>query len=192
VGWIADDGHLACRPRLSAALFALAMVIGVAGARARMGDLRVDLHALVTRPDLRAAAWIREQTPEDARFLVNSFFAYGGSSIVGSDGGWWLPLLAGRQTTLPPLTYSSEEGPRSDYHEWINALQAELEAKGIDDPDVLDELEARGVTHVYIGQRQGRVNYSGPHVLDSAQFLASPNFRPVYHEDRVWIFELVR
>src|SRR5690606_6528884 len=107
VGWIADDGHLACRPWLGAALFALAMVIGVAGARARMGDLRVDLHALVTRPDLRAAAWIREQTPEDARFLVNSFFAYGGSSIVGSDGGWWLPLLAGRQTTLPPLTYSS-------------------------------------------------------------------------------------
>jgi len=42
-------------------------------------------------------------------------FAYGDSVIVGSDGGWWLPLLARRQTTLPPINYGSEQGVRADY-----------------------------------------------------------------------------
>jgi len=29
-------------------------------------------------------------------------------------------------------------------------------------------------------------------VLDPKQLLASPNFRPVYHQDRVWVFEVQR
>ena len=49
------------------------------------------------------------------RFLVNSFPAYKNSVIVGSDGGWWLPLLARRNTTLPPITYTFEKDPRPGY-----------------------------------------------------------------------------
>jgi len=100
--------------------------------------------------------------------------------------------LARRQTTLPPLNYGSERGPRPDYVHWINALTTEIQNKGIAHPDVLALLRARGVTHVYVGQRQGRVNYGGPHVLEPEQLLASPNFRPVYHQDRVWVFEVQR
>jgi hypothetical protein len=166
-------------------------VVGIWGARQRLGDLQVMQHALVTHPDIRAAEWIQENTPQDARFLVNSFFAYNDSSIVGSDGGWWLPLLARRQTTLPPLNYSSERGPRPDYILWVNTLTTEIQNKGVTHPDVLALLRARGVTYVYVGQRQGRVNYGGPHVIDPEQLLASPNFRLVYHQDRVWIFKTV-
>jgi hypothetical protein len=166
-------------------------VVGIWGARQRLGDLQVMQHALVTHPDIRAAEWIQENTPQDARFLVNSFFAYNDSSIVGSDGGWWLPLLARRQTTLPPLNYSSERGPRPDYILWVNTLTTEIQNKGVTHPDVLALLRARGVTYVYVGQRQGRVNYGGPHVIEPEQLLASPNFRLVYHQDRVWIFKTV-
>jgi len=155
-------------------------------------DFNVMAGALATRPDIRAAEWIQENTPQDARFLVNSFFAYGDTVIVGSDGGWWLPLLSQRQTTLPPLTYGSEGGPHPDYIQWINALTTEIQNKGIAHPDVLALLRARGITYVYIGQRQGRVNYGGPYVLDPKQLLASPNFRLVYHQDRVWVFEVQR
>jgi hypothetical protein len=63
---------------------------------------------------------------------------------------------------------------------------------GVDAPAVLDLLDDEGVTHVYIGQQQGRVNYSGPHILDPETLLKSPDYRLVYHQDRVWIFELVR
>jgi hypothetical protein len=166
-------------------------VVGIWGARARLNDLQVVSSVLATRPDIRAAEWIQENTPQDARFLVNSFFAYNDSAIVGSDGGWWLPLLAQRQTTLPPLTYSSERGPRPDYVGWINALAGEIQNKGIAHPNVLAFLRARGITYVYIGQRQGRVNYGGPYVLEPEQLLASPNFRLVYRQDRVWIFKTV-
>jgi hypothetical protein len=162
------------------------------GAGQRLADLDVAQHALVTRPDERAAAWIKANTPPDARFLVNAFFAYGGATVVGSDGGWWLPLLAGRQTTLPPILYGSEQAPRPDYRLWINALPTLLGQKPPDDPEVLAMLRERGVTHVYIGQRQGRLNYDGPGILEPRQLLASPHFRPVYHEDRVWVFEVVR
>jgi hypothetical protein len=147
---------------------------------------------LVTRPDIQAAEWIQQNTPQDALFLVNSIFAYGDTLIVGSDGGWWLPLLARRQTTLPPINYSSESGPRPDYTPWVNALTTEIQNKGITHPDVLALLHARGVTYVYVGQRQGRVNYGGPYTLEPVQLLANPYFRPVYHQDRVWVFEIVQ
>jgi len=177
---------------LALIMLVLAFGVGAWGARQRLGDLQVMPHALVTRPDIRAAEWIQENTPQDARFLVNSFFAYNDSLIVGSDGGWWLPLLAQRQTSLPPLNYGSERGPRPDYVRWINALTTEIQTKGITHPDVLALLRARGVTYMYIGQRQGRVNYGGPYVLKPGQLLADPNFRLVYHQDRVWVFEVQR
>ena len=166
-------------------------LIGVWGAHARLGDLQVAQGTLVTRPDIRAAGWIQENTPSNARFLVNSFSAYGGSSIVGSDAGWWLPLLAQRQTTLPPLTYAAERGPRPDYIAWVNALTAEIQNKGITNPDVLALLRARDITYVYVGQRQGRVNYTGPQTLAPELLLASANFRLVYHQDQVWVFKIV-
>jgi hypothetical protein len=52
-------------------------------------------------------------------------------------------------------------------------------------------LHERDITHVYIGQRQGRVNYNGQ-VLDAQQLLSSPNFRLAYHQDRVWIFDVAQ
>jgi hypothetical protein len=173
------------------ALVALA-ALALWGAGQRLGDLTVAQQALVTRPDLRAADWIRANTPQDARFLVNSFFAYGGASVVGSDGGWWLPLTAGRQTTQPPLLYGTERGPRPDYRLWVNALPTALQQKRVDDPEVLAMLRERGITHIYVGQRQGRVNYSGPVALEPQQLLDSPHFRPIYHQDRVWVFEIVQ
>jgi hypothetical protein len=167
----------------------MAVGLGLWGASLRIKDLNLADHALVTRPDLRAAEWIRENTSNDARFLVNSFFAYGDSSVVGSDGGWWLPLLSLRQTTLPPLTYSSERGARPNYQEWINSLPAEILDQGVEDPDVLMKLSKRGVTYIYIGQQQGLVNYSGP-TLDPKTLMSSNHFREIYNQDRVWIFEI--
>jgi hypothetical protein len=184
--WQAASGNI-----LALTLLILVFGVSVWGARQRLGDLQVTTSALVTSSDVRAAEWLQKNTPLDARFLVNSFFAYGGSAIVGSDGGWWLPLLAQRQTTLPPLNYSFDQGPRPDYVHWINALTGEIQNKGVTHPDVLTLLRERGVSHVYIGQRQGRVNYGGPYVLEPGQLLASPDFHLVYHQDRVWVFEII-
>jgi hypothetical protein len=179
--------------RWCAVLIALSVLgLGLRGALIRLGDVRPFQHALVTRPDMRAMVWMRENTPEDARFLVNSFFAYGGGVIVGSDGGWWLPLLAGRANTVPPLNYGTERGPMPDYRQWINDLTWQVQGTSMDAPAILDMLGERGITHVYIGQQQGRVNYSGPDVLAPEALLNSAHYRLAYHQDRVWVFEVVR
>ncbi len=188
------EGSQGTNEHKSLALILLVFVIiaGIWGARERLADLPVASSTLVTRPDIRAAEWIRENTPQNARFLVNSVFAYDNTLIIGSDGGWWLQFLAQRQTTVPPMNYASEQGPRPDYPIWVNALPTEIQNKGIADPNVLALLRTRGITHVYIGQRQGRVNNAGAYVLEPEQLLASQNYRLIYHQDRVWVFGIQR
>ena len=56
--------------------------------------------------------------------------------------------------------------------------------------EVLKTLKERGINYVYIGQRQGRVNNPDGSVLDPETLLASPHYKPVYHQDRVWVFEI--
>ncbi len=186
-------GQGAAGQRWAQVLLLLAMAgLGIWGLGERLGDLDPDHHALVTRPDVRAAAWIRGNGLPEGRFLVNSFPTYADSSIVGSDAGWWLPLLAGRQTTVPPLNYSSEQGPTPDYEQRINELSRLVREAGPTNEAVVTMLQAEGVTHVYIGQRQGQVNDAGLAVLDPNELLDSPYYRLRYHQDRVWIFELIQ
>jgi hypothetical protein len=180
-------------PGFSAGWLALLFVLalGVWGARQRAREVDAGQYALATRADLRAAAWVQANTPRSALFLVDSFLAYGDTLVAGSDGGWWLPLLAGRKTTLPPINYSSEQGPRPDYLAWTNALTVALQDYGIDDPRAIQLLKERGITHVYIGQQHGRVGNPGPSLLQVETISASPYFRTIYHQDRVWIFAFV-
>jgi hypothetical protein len=163
--------------------------LGLWGAWHRASDVQPVLGALATRPDLRAAGWIRDHTSETSFFLPNAFFAYNDTVVVGADGGWWLPFLTRRASTLPPITYASEQSQSSDYYERVNQLYRELLQKGIDHPDVLQLLRDRNIAYVYIGQRQGRVNNPNP-VIEPSRLASHPAFQVVYHQDRVWIFEL--
>jgi hypothetical protein len=160
------------------------------GSRMRMSDVNPSFHALATRPDIRAGEWIQENLPPDSLILVNSFAAFGDTSVVGSDGGWWMPLLGERKTTLPPILYISETGLRPDYIAWVNELTFQIYEKGMEHPDVIASLTERGVTHVYVGQLQGRANYGGP-VIEPGILRISPHFRQIYHQDRVWVFEFL-
>jgi hypothetical protein len=206
LSWIVEFGHDRLRiwrsgngrgekslVLIAASFLALGLfVLGLWGAREQTRELNVIQHALVARPDIRAANWIRESIPQEARFLVNSFFAYGNSLAVGSDAGWWLPLLAERATTLPPINYGSETGPIPQYREWINELIIEIQAEGINSQKVLKALSARKITYLYVGQRQGSVNYSGPDLINPELALRSSHFIPVYHQDKVWIFKVIQ
>jgi hypothetical protein len=158
----------------------------------RLGALHPEEYALLTRPDLRAASWIKDNLHPEANLLVNSFFAYGGTLIVGSDGGWWLPVLTERHTTLPPLNYGTEKSSQSGYKQRVNELSKVIAEKGITHPDVINMLREQKITQVYIGQQQGQVNNPGPAVFDPRQLADDPHFRVIYHQDRVWIFEVVQ
>jgi len=157
-----------------------------------LGDVHAGQNALVTVPDQRAAVWIEGNVPANARFLINSFSAYGGNNIVGGDAGWWLPLLAHRATNVPPLNYAFEQGPRPDFRLWTNALPAEIQSKGINSPEVLSELAARGIGYVYIGQLRGQVNNPGEPLLVAGDLAVSAHYRLIYHQDRVWVFQVAQ
>ncbi|MCS7247287.1 MAG: hypothetical protein NZ840_03500 [Anaerolineales bacterium] len=158
--------------------------------RSRIQDIQPDLHAMATGQDLRAMEWIQANTPQQTRILVNSFFAYGGSTVVGSDGGWWIPFLTKRKISVPPMPYTAEEGPFPNYVEYVNSLRRMIEEKGYVHPDVVAELKARGYEYAYIGEKQGRVNYDGPVVMKPKLMLASGLYELAYHKGRVWVLRI--
>jgi hypothetical protein len=170
-------------------IFMLLTLITILGAQQRINDIQIQNYSLLTRPDIRAVNWIEENISDSSIFLVNSFSAFGGAAIVGTDGGWWLPLLANINSTQPPINYTMEKGPFPDYQQWINTLTEAIRTKGINNPEVLSMLEERKITHVYIGQQQGKVGYVEPS-LSPVKLLTSPYYTPIYNHDRVWIFEV--
>jgi hypothetical protein len=99
--------------------------------------------------------------------------------------------LAQRQTNLPPINYSFEQGPDPEYRLKVNTLVEQIQEFGVDSLEIHQLLLQNGFTHIYIGQRQGSVNFSGNPVLDEEILRTSPFYRTVYHQDRVWIFEIL-
>jgi hypothetical protein len=181
-----------------AALVALGATVACgAGWQGRLIDGSTQL---VTRADAAAMAWVRGNTPVEAHFLVNAFPAYGGTVVAGSDAGWWLPLLAGRQTTLPPITYGSERGPTPRYEWEVGLLYQDLRGRRLTDtrpvwldlttPEALARLREAGVSHVYSGASAVPKPEAADRI-DTAKLRESPAFRLVYGQGGVEIFEIV-
>src|SRR5581483_12479421 len=97
--------------------------------------------------------------------------------VVPTDGGYWLPLLGRRTTTLLPLVYPGERGVAPRDVELMEELSRA--SASIDAPKTLAELRASRVTYVYVGARGGPI--------DEAALAQSPAFRRVYQRGAVAI-----
>ena len=133
---------------------------------------------LATRDDMAAMEWIRDHIPSEATFLINVRH-WQGSTYVGTDGGYWISLLTGRDTVLPPTIYIYGS---AEYVKGINDLAAAISAaESLDAENIRQLLRDNGVTHVYVGARGGRIT---PQMLiDSVHYCA------VYSNGAVWIFQ---
>ncbi|MDP2725919.1 MAG: glycosyltransferase family 39 protein [Dehalococcoidia bacterium] len=176
--WLLSNLTRARRPA-SYVLASLAAVVGLWGGWGMTG-IKDTQYVLATPADQRAITWIGENTPSDARFLINYFFAYGGRFVVGSDGGWWIPYLTGREVNVPPLIYGAESSPGKDYAAGVNALARSLE-KDLYNKDGLVVLREAGIPSIYIGEKGG--------FLDPAKLL-NAGHKPVYHDGPVWVFRV--
>jgi hypothetical protein len=151
---------------------------------------QADTFAMVTRPDMNAMSWIRDNTPRDSLFLVEGFRIYG-YSAVGSDAGWWLPLLAERQNTIPPQYALMNEAPVDpSYGQNVVQLVGQLEDAEVSSPESMAMICKWGITHVYIGQRQGKASFEAAQLFSPEEFLNNPDFSQVYQKDHVHIFAL--
>ncbi|GAB4533063.1 MAG: hypothetical protein Fur0018_22060 [Anaerolineales bacterium] len=169
---------------------ALFLALALYGLPQRVSEIRPSVHAMSTRPDVRAGAWMQAYTPPDSKVYINAFPAFV-TAHVGADGGWWLAMSAGRQPLIRPLNAGFETPVLAAQREQIARLYDLLQVQGtVDTPEALTLLAQNDLRYVYIGQQQGRVNYGGP-VLHAEIFQRSPAYRAVYHQDRVWIFEVV-
>jgi hypothetical protein len=133
---------------------------------------------ILTPPDLRAMAWIEENTAPEAVFLINSY-EWMSSVYAGTDGAYWITPLTGRQSWPPPALYGLGTG---DYMARINGLaQAAMEST---DGEALHALlRAHGIDYVCLGR------YGGD--LQPEMLLACQGFQLVFHQEGVWIFAVV-
>jgi hypothetical protein len=148
-------------------------------------------YIMVTRPDTHAMAWIRSSTPKNSRFLVEGFHIWGGESAVGSDAGWWIPVMTGRQNTMPPQYALITERPIDvNYPARVVGLIDRLKSVPPASDRAIEALCDFGVTHIYVGQTQGRTSMNMPQLYSPEDFQNQNAVEEVYHRDRVHIYRL--
>ncbi|MCB2214116.1 hypothetical protein KQH50_01850 [bacterium] len=67
-------------------------------------DIVNPVTTLVTSDDLDALNWVREHTPKEARFFINTTYWQNGN-YRGTDGGGWLLPYTGRWSLVPTIFY---------------------------------------------------------------------------------------
>jgi hypothetical protein len=148
-------------------------------------------YEMVTRPDLQAMAWIRDHTQPEATFLVEGFRIYEGTSVVGADAGWWIPILTERGNTMPPQYALFNEQPIDpEYPDRVVGLIERLESVSPLSDEGLDALCAFGVTHIYLGQTQGLTGAGVRQLYSLEDFEGESEVDKVYHQDRVRVYKL--
>ncbi len=135
---------------------------------------------MIRQADLPAIAWIDENIPEDETFLINPFL-WGYGLFAGSDGGYWISPLAGRNTLPPAALYNynftGDQGRKisADVQQVLTLVQ---------EPDRLAAyLIDKGIRYIYLGAR------GGP--LSSDVLVFNPQFQQIYHQDGVSIFKVL-
>jgi hypothetical protein len=135
--------------------------------------------AFVGPEDLPAIEWVRENTPPDARFMVNLFhFSFSSDLIIAIDSGYWLPLLARRQTIAPPMAYISEKSRLPDATGTLRELD-QLNGQ-LCDARAWALLRQHGITHVFLG------NLGGP--IDPEALKACPDFSLEFEGGGAYVF----
>lgn len=134
---------------------------------------------LVTNADLRAMAWIRERTPPDSLFAVNTAF-WLPTMPHGTDAGYWIPYLTERRITAGVMLLNL--APVDEQEHTISLSRAVEQAAT--DSGALAALREQGVDYIYIGERG---SYQNPQLNPSA-LEGSPLLETVYRDGAVAIF----
>jgi hypothetical protein len=134
------------------------------------------------RPDdIRAARWIQQNTPADARFAGSVFaFDYSPKWVLASDSAYWLPLTAQRQSSILPMIYDIEKAANAE----PDSRMASLLAMGNNfaTETAARALKTAGVTYLFVGERPGGIDVSA--------LAHSPHYTLVFESGRVRVFQL--
>ncbi|MFQ5342756.1 MAG: hypothetical protein ACE5F6_14545 [Anaerolineae bacterium] len=165
------------RSVVSMILAGLLFAVVLAGAW-NMLDVVNPVTIVATKDDITALNWIRQHTEPDAGFVTNiREWQYG--TYMGADGGYWIPLLTGRRTLVPPALYSY--GSREAYFRVQDVLVALAGITEAGDPKLRDLMTGHNLQYVYLGAKGGQ--------LDLKSFANDSAYQVVYSNGPVWIFQ---
>lgn len=145
-----------------------------------------DKSSYYLRPsDLTVMEWIENNIPENALILVDGIQpAWSPGWVVGIDQGYWIPLLAHRTTTVPPMIYPVEWGDPDRLTIMLEA-SGELLLRNSGGPSPSGEdLADYGITHIVVGRHRGS--------LIPSELTQEARLREIHRQDWVWVFEVVR
>ena len=196
-------------PAFALALLAAAPIVALATGTWHVGD--PGSYASVHDPDIEAFAWIKANTPPDARFLISSTFSYAGRGLTATDAGMWLPLLSGRNVSVPALSawqehpidpaYFTDTRALAAYTQPIgtpgqsgDSLQTNLVSRNVitstadlSSPQALALMQKLGITHIYSSAKIGN-SYSRFDVEALRRDI--DHYHLVYFKDGVYVFEI--
>ena len=135
---------------------------------------------LATNADVEAIRWLERNTPAGARFLINvTRWQY--NIYRGTDGGWWILPLTGRQTILPPVLYVL--GDKS-YVSEVNVLTEQASSLKGCTPDFWDLVRKARITHIYLGSQKGSLRPEGLAECPGVDLLYAANGVHIYRVQR--------
>ncbi|MFN2114974.1 MAG: DUF6541 family protein [Anaerolineae bacterium] len=166
----------------SPAVIATAVALTAVGA-AQLRDVVNSDTIIATTADLRAAEWIVENTPPDAVFLVSTYHWHLGT-YRGLDGGYWLPLLAGRHASIPPSFYVYGD---PEYARRITETAQTVQAGDqMSDDELLGAMRSADADFVYVGPASADTDGK----LTADRLREHPSLRELYAADDVYVFGL--
>jgi hypothetical protein len=112
----------------------------------------------VTADDLDALDWVREHTPEDARFFINT--TYWQSGIYrGVDGGGWLLPYTGRWAIVPTAFYGFS--PDRQTNQQLVDWGREANKITTCDADFWDLVDEANLSWIYLREGTGALRSEG-------------------------------
>ena len=169
-------------PQVGNGVVGLALVSGLVAIHAPAAQLEPHRFFL-TEEDVAAMEWIRHNTPEDARFAVNTYF-WLPRAPHGTDAGYWIPYFTGRRTTAGVMLLSFAE---DSYVDQVVGTSRAVEGLELGTA-ALEELRSLHVDYLYVGRRG---NFSGPG-LNAESLIEAEGVHLVYDRGGVYILQLSR
>ncbi len=134
------------------------------------------------KTDVIAMEWIRQNVPTNGAFVADfTEFDWSPNWIVGIGPGYWIPLLTGRSSLIPPMIYPIESMDRN-VQEDLDLLQRVYDSQDVSDR--LRILKQSRATYIFTG------NWST--LFPPQQLSQTGDVKLIYRFDDVWVFELLR
>lgn len=166
------------RPMGELALILCLIVLCVPAAEKRVSEVEL-WRQFISPADVTAMDWLRDNTPQDAVFAVNTYRWFS-TAVHGSDAGYYLPYFADRHTTTGLMI--SNLGPD---HAHLLKLSAEV-MQLYEDPASVSRLCAQGVSYLYSG---AKAPFTGQD-FDLDALLAQKGVRLLYDREGVQVLSL--